>query len=77
VPFYYIEYGIAQLGAIAVWRNFQQDPGQGLVNYLNALKLGYTKPLPAMYATAGIKFDLSTAYIQALIDFIKLQWQAL
>lgn len=77
VPFYYIEYGIAQLGAIAVWRNFQQDPKQALASYLNALKLGYTCSLPEMYETAGIKFDLSPAYIQELIKFVRKQWQAL
>jgi oligoendopeptidase F len=77
VPFYYIEYGIAQLGAIAVWRNFQQNTKQGLANYLNALKLGYTCSLPEMYQTAGIRFDLSPAYIQELMEFVREQWQAL
>lgn len=39
VPFYYIEYGIAQLGAIAVWKNYKQNPEQALQKYLDALKL--------------------------------------
>ena len=77
VPFYYIEYGIAQLGAIAVWRNYLQDPKQALANYKQALELGYTRSLPAMYQRAGIEFDVSPAYIQELIGFVKAQWQAL
>lgn len=76
-PCYYIEYGIAQLGAIAVWRNYQQNPAQGLQKYLNALKLGYTRSLPDMYATAGIAFDLRSTYIQELVTFIRDQWQAI
>ncbi|MEM7382773.1 MAG: M3 family oligoendopeptidase [Bacteroidota bacterium] len=76
-PFYYIEYGIAQLGAIAVWRNYQQNPVQGLRKYLNALKLGYTRSLPDMYATAGIAFDFRRTYIQELVTFVRDQWQAI
>ena len=45
VPFYYIEYGMAQLGAIAVWRNYKQHPEKALNQYIEALKLGYTKPI--------------------------------
>ena len=77
VPFYYIEYGIAQLGAIAVWRKYQQNPKQGLQSYLNALKLGYTCSLPHMYETAGIAFDLRRSYIQELVTFVRDQWQAM
>lgn len=77
VPLYYIEYGIAQLGAIAVWRNYQENPKQGLQDYLNALKLGYTRPLPYMYETAGISFDLSVQYISELVAFVRDKWQAL
>lgn len=71
VPFYYIEYGMAQLGAIAVWRNYKQDKQRGLQSYLNALKLGYMKSIPEIYAAAGIKFDFSRAYIAELIQFVK------
>lgn len=77
VPFYYIEYGIAQLGAIAVWRNYQQNPKQGLQCYLNALKLGYTRPLPYMYTTADLAFDLRSSYIQSLVTFVRDQWQTM
>lgn len=70
VPFYYIEYGIAQLGAIAMWRQYRQNKEQALDNYMNALSLGYTKTLKELYATAGIKFDFSPAYIKELADFV-------
>ncbi len=71
VPFYYIEYGMAQLGAIAVWRNYKLDKQKGLQGYMNALKLGYMKSIPEIYATAGIKFDFSKKYIKELMDFVR------
>ncbi len=71
VPFYYIEYGFAQLGAIAVWKNFKQDNKKGLEGYLNALKLGYTKSIPEIYEAANIKFDFSREYIKGLFKFLK------
>jgi len=71
VPFYYIEYGMAQLGAIAVWRNFRNDKQKGLQGYMNALKLGYMKTIPELYKAAGIRFDFSSAYIRELMDFVK------
>ncbi|WKZ60851.1 MAG: M3 family oligoendopeptidase [Cyclobacteriaceae bacterium] len=71
VPFYYIEYGMAQLGAVAIWRNYKQDKQQGLQGYLNALKLGYMKSIPEVYAAANIRFDFSRAYISELMAFVK------
>ncbi len=71
VPFYYIEYGMAQLGAIAVWRNFKMDNDKGLAAYMNALKLGYTKSIPEIYAAADIKFDFSKENISKLMSFVK------
>lgn len=71
VPFYYIEYGIAQLGAIAMWRQYRNNKEQALDNYMQALSLGYTKTLKELYATAGIKFDFSPAYIHELGTFVK------
>ena len=70
VPFYYIEYGIAQLGAIAMWRQYRGNKEQALSNYMSALSLGYTKTLKELYTTAGIKFDFSPAYIKELSDFV-------
>src|SRR5688500_184521 len=71
VPFYYIEYGMAQLGAIAVWRNFRQNPTKGLQGYQNALKLGYMKSIPEIYKAANIKFDFSRGYIKELMNFVR------
>jgi oligoendopeptidase F len=71
VPFYYIEYGMAQLGAVAVWRNFRLDPVKGLQGYQNALRLGYMKSIPEIYKAANIRFDFSQAYIKELMDFVR------
>ena len=71
VPFYYIEYGIAQLGAIAIWKNFKENPDKALQQYLDALALGYTKPINEIYETAGVKFDFSVDYIKELAAFVK------
>ena len=73
VPFYYIEYGMAQLGAIAVWRNYKQHPEKALNQYIEALKLGYTKPISEIYTTAGIAFNFSQEYIKELVDFVQLE----
>ena len=69
-PFYYIEYGIAQLGAWAVWRNYVTQPEQTVVDYLQALRLGYTADLPTVYKTAGIRFDFSKNYVRELAQFL-------
>jgi len=73
VPFYYIEYGMAQLGAIAIWKNFKENPRLGLEGYMNALKLGYTKSIPEVYAAANIKFDFSKEYINQLISLVRAE----
>ena len=73
VPFYYIEYGIAQLGAIAVWKNYKENPELALEKYLAALKLGYTKTIKEIYKTAGIEFNFSTDYVHQLAKFIKAE----
>jgi len=69
VPFYYIEYGIAQLGAIGLWMQYQKNPKQALQNYINALSLGGTKTLPELYNAAGLEFNLSPDYIKTLMEF--------
>jgi oligoendopeptidase F len=71
VPFYYIEYGIAQLGAVAIWKRYQEDPVQGLQDYLDALKLGYTRTVPQVYQKAGIAFEFSRTYIRELMQFLR------
>lgn len=77
VPFYYIEYGIAQLGAIAVWKNYKQNPEEALKNYLSALKLGYTKTIKEIYETAGIEFNFSAHYVKELAEFVKAELKKL
>lgn len=75
VPFYYIEYGIAQLGAIAMWKQYKENKTQALENYMNALRLGNTRTLPELYKAAGIKFDFSPAYVRELVAFVKAEME--
>jgi oligoendopeptidase F len=71
VPFYYIEYGIAQLGAIGMWMQYKQDKKKAISNYTNALSLGGTKTLPELYKAAGLSFDFSPEKIKTLMDFVR------
>ncbi len=69
-PFYYIEYGIAQLGAVQVWRNALQDQSQAIANYRKALKLGGTADLPTLYATAGASFSFEAGVLREAVNLI-------
>ena len=71
VPFYYIEYGIAQLGAIGLWKQFKENKDQAINNYITALKLGGTKTLPQLYEAAGLKFSFAPDYISELMLFVQ------
>jgi oligoendopeptidase F len=73
VPFYYIEYGMAQLGALAVWRNFRENREKALKQYIEALSLGYRAPITDIYKAAGVRFDFSKSYIRELTLFVKDQ----
>jgi oligoendopeptidase F len=77
VPFYYIEYGIAQLGAIGLWMQFKKNKDKALDHYIAALKLGGTKTLPELYEAAGLKFDFSGSYIKELMDFVEKEMKIL
>ena len=77
VPFYYIEYGIAQLGAIGIWKNYKENPTKAISDYKAALAIGYTKTIPEIYKTANITFDFSGDYIKELADFITNEINAL
>jgi oligoendopeptidase F len=70
VPFYYIEYGIAQLGAIGEWMQFKKNKQTALHNYIQALSFGGTKTLPRLFETAGLKFDFSPPYVGELMSFV-------
>ena len=77
VPFYYIEYGIAQLGAIGMWKQFKANKQQALANYIQALSLGGTCTLPDLYKAAGLKFDFSPPYVKELMDFVWGEYEKL
>ena len=77
VPFYYIEYGIAQLGAIGLWMQFKKNKEQALNNYVNALSKGGTKTLPELYKAAGLEFNFSPDHIRDLMEFVKSELVAL
>ncbi len=77
VPFYYIEYGIAQLGAIGMWMQYKNNKQAAIDNYCNALALGGTKTLPELYKTAGLEFDFSPDKIKVLMDFVKNEMENL
>lgn len=77
VPFYYIEYGIAQLGAIGMWMQYQKNPKQALDNYMNALALGGTKTLPELYQAAGLEFNFSPEYVKNLMEFTSQELEKL
>lgn len=68
VPFYYVEYGIAQLGALQVWKNWKDDAKNGLDLYKNGLALGASRPLPELFEKTGVAFDFSSEKITPLID---------
>jgi oligoendopeptidase F len=74
VPFYYIEYGFAQLGAIGIWKNYHQDKIKALEGYKSFMKLGYTQSIPTIYENAGVKFEFSSDYIKQLMEFVHEQW---
>jgi oligoendopeptidase F len=80
VPFYYIEYGFAQLGALQVWRRARRDPADALKRYKAALALGGTRTLPQIFATAGasLVFDAKTmgelaAEVETRIDELRIE----
>lgn len=77
VPFYYIEYGFAQLGAIAIWRNVLNNKKDGLDGYKHMLELGYTRTIPELYEAGKVKFDFSKSYVGELFGFVWDQLQEL
>jgi oligoendopeptidase F len=66
-PFYYIEYGIAQLGALQVWRNAEKNRAEGVAAYKRGLSAGSTKDLPGLFEEAGIQFDFSEKTLRPLM----------
>lgn len=77
VPFYYIEYGIAQLGALQLWQKFRRDPAVAMADYKKGLSLGGSRPLPELFKAAGIRFDFSKEMIGPLMDDVYKTWERL
>jgi oligoendopeptidase F len=71
VPFYYVEYGIAQLGALQLWLKAKSDPAAALSNYRAALALGGTRSLPELFTAAGIHFDFSIRTLEPLMNAVE------
>jgi len=70
-PFYYIEYGIAQLGALQVWRNSLKDPATAVARYREALALGAVRKLPEIYQTAGARLTFDVETIGELVQLVE------
>ncbi len=77
VPFYYVEYGIAQLGAIAIWRRYRTEGHKAVEGYINALELGYTRPIGEVFEAAGIEFSFSREYVSGLAAFVQAELKKL
>ncbi|CAM3951221.1 oligoendopeptidase F [Bacillus luti] len=77
VPFYYIEYAIAQLGALQMYKQYKDNPDQALENYKKALSLGSSKSIKEVYETAGIRFDFSGETIKELMSFVEKELELL
>ena len=71
VPFYYIEYGMAQVGAVQVWRNSLVDQATAVKNYRHALSLGSTVPLPELFAAAGAEFRFDEPMLRELVELVE------
>jgi len=72
-PFYYIEYGIAQLGALQVWANARRDRAQALAAWRRALALGNSRPLPELFEAAGCRFDFSVDTLRPLMRLVQAE----
>lgn len=70
-PFYYVEYGIAQLGALQVWANSHRNAAQALCDYQAGLALGGSRPLPELFAAAGCRFDFSAETVRPLVSLVR------
>jgi oligoendopeptidase F len=77
VPFYYIEYGIAQLASIAIWKRYKENPQETIDAYCRALEAGYTLTLPQLYELAGIRFDFSDTYVREIATFVQGEYERL
>ncbi|HNC99941.1 MAG TPA: M3 family metallopeptidase, partial [Myxococcota bacterium] len=70
-PFYYIEYGIAQVGALQVWRNSLRDQPDAVARYRAALALGNTRSLPELYRAAGVELSFEAGLMRELVELVE------
>lgn len=77
VPFYYIEYAIAQIGSLQIWLHSRENLAQTIQEYKNGLSLGGSRPLPELFAASGIEFDFSAKTIEPLIGAVMQEIDAL
>jgi oligoendopeptidase F len=68
--FYYVEYGIAQLGALQVWANARRDKAKALNDYKKSLELGGSRPLPELFRAAGCRFEFNGSTMRPLVQFV-------
>jgi oligoendopeptidase F len=71
IPFYYVDYGLAQLGAVQVWRNALADQAGALAAYRRALGLGGTLPLPQLYVAAGARLAFDAVTLREAVELIE------
>jgi oligoendopeptidase F len=71
VPFYYVEYGLAQLGAVQVWRNALSDQAGAVARYRQALALGGSAPVPQLYQAAGARLAFDRAALAEAVSLMK------
>lgn len=74
-PFYYIEYAIAQIGALQVWQNARRDRRDALRMYREALTLGWTRPLPELFRAAGLRFGFDASILGPLVEAIRKEFE--
>jgi oligoendopeptidase F len=71
IPFYYVEYGIAQLGALQLWQHSRRNLHDTVDHYLSGLSLGGSRPLPELFSAAGLAFDFTDKTIAPLMRSVK------
>lgn len=74
VPFYYVEYALAQIGALQLWQRYRRDPAAAVEGYLAGLRLGGSRPLPELYAAAGLRFDPRGETLGELMNEVEEAW---
>lgn len=76
-PFYYVEYGLAQIGALQVWLRSREDRQAALTAYKRALGLGGSRPLPELFEAAGCRFAFDRETLRPLAELLRREWRAL